>query len=190
MKKRRNMKFIISILVFTILILILPIIIKCFIIENDVFSKGSNDGWLSFFGSYVGGAFGGIGTIIALWFTRSDTKNIQDENKRLQKLQNQKEFASDIAEDVARYLADVKACFYKKEDNRRVSNEIYFLLRIKLNRVSGCDFTNNYAYSILACIKSIEKYLDDKGSDNDKFEYKCKELIEKTNLFVGILNFT
>ncbi|EMJ5758808.1 hypothetical protein ACTPDI_19565 [Clostridioides difficile] len=188
--KKENRKFIISILIFTISILIMPIIIKYFIIENDIFSEGSNDGWLSFFGSYVGGVFGGIGTIIALWFTRNDTKSIQDENKRLQKLENQKEFASGIAEDVARYLADVKVYFYQNENNRRVSNEIYFLLRIKLNRVSGCDFTNNYAYSILACIKSIEKYLDDKDSDIDKFEYKCKELIEKTNLFVGISNFT
>ena len=52
------------------------------VIENDFPSNGSNDGWLSFFGSYIGGAFSGISAIIALFVTIIQTRKIQAENKK------------------------------------------------------------------------------------------------------------
>lgn len=43
-----------------IIVVAAPFITQHFIIGSDYPSKGSNDGWLSFFGSYLGGVIGGV----------------------------------------------------------------------------------------------------------------------------------
>lgn len=80
--KRYKNKIIIAILI--VLILVAPFIIQYGVINNNFISKATNDGWALFWGSYLGGLFGGIGTLIALYITVKQTREIQDENKDIQ----------------------------------------------------------------------------------------------------------
>lgn len=43
----------------------------------------SND-WIGFFGSYVGSILGGLCTLVVMYFTRKDTRDIQKENLKIQ----------------------------------------------------------------------------------------------------------
>lgn len=43
----------------------------------------SND-WIGFFGSYVGSVLGGLCTLVVMYFTRKDTRDIQKENLKIQ----------------------------------------------------------------------------------------------------------
>jgi hypothetical protein len=79
-----------------IIIAILCIVMVPFAI--NFYTKGSNDGWLAFLGNYLGGIIGGIGTLLAVIMTTSQTRKIQsyyennekDKNKRgeLKKISN------------------------------------------------------------------------------------------------------
>lgn len=63
------------------IILILPLVLA-WLIPKQSFIKDfteSND-WIGFWGSYIGA----IVTLVVLWFTREDTRKIQNENKTLQ----------------------------------------------------------------------------------------------------------
>lgn len=63
-----------------IFIVLSPILVYFFIIENNFPSKASNDAWTSFWGSYLGG----ISTLIAVFITVKQTRDIQNENKNIQ----------------------------------------------------------------------------------------------------------
>lgn len=174
------------------IILILPLVLA-WLIPKQSFIKDfteSND-WIGFWGSYIGA----IVTLVVLWFTREDTRKIQSETKemqkesiRLEKLREQKIFAYDIAEDIAKYLAETNEYFEEEGNSRKLSKEVYFLLQIKLNRVSGFDFLDGYAYKILNIMKLIEKSIDE--SDVQKFDKYSEDLIKATKLFIGVSKST
>ena len=67
----------------TLLIIILPVVLECFIFSNEYFSKVTNDGWASFFGSYFGGVLGGTGTLVALLISTNQTDKIQKCNEEI-----------------------------------------------------------------------------------------------------------
>ncbi len=50
------------------------------ILPNKVSSVVTNDGWVSFFGNYLGDIIGGIGTLLAVLIRTKHTETIQDEN--------------------------------------------------------------------------------------------------------------
>ena len=52
------------------------------IIGNNFASKATNDGWASFFGSYLGGVLGGGATLFAVLFT-IDNNHLEYEQNRL-----------------------------------------------------------------------------------------------------------
>lgn len=71
-KNKKNQNKYLVILILLSVIIAMPIV-AMFIVENDVPSKASNDGWLSFIGSYLGGLI----TLITLYITTKDTREIQ-----------------------------------------------------------------------------------------------------------------
>lgn len=111
-KKRKNLILIIKILIliclFLILLVGLPYIINREIIGNDFFSKASNDGWVSFWGSYLGGMIGGVGTLIAVYFTIKDSKKQLDYHKKKQKKIENKERMANLCI----ITTELKMCFY------------------------------------------------------------------------------
>ncbi|MBU3103063.1 hypothetical protein [Clostridium gasigenes] len=73
-----------------IIVFILPILINIFIINNNFYSKAGNDGWISFLGSYIGGIFGGLVTLIALTKTTKQSQEYQQASFELSRgIQNQ-----------------------------------------------------------------------------------------------------
>ena len=70
------------IIVYVGLGIMIPVILKYAVFENTAYSLLSNEGWAGFLGSYVGGVFGGLGTLIAMYMTIRQTIDIQEENKK------------------------------------------------------------------------------------------------------------
>lgn len=87
-KERKNNKhkfdkiFWIVIIIYVLLGIGLALGFKYRVFELVAPSRLSNEGWASFLGSYVGGSLGGLGTLIAVYFTVKTSLDIQEENKR------------------------------------------------------------------------------------------------------------
>lgn len=69
------------IIIIVVILIILPLLIEKFIVNNEFLSKASNDGWIAFLGSYIGGIIGGMGTLIAMVVTTRETRSIQRKNE-------------------------------------------------------------------------------------------------------------
>ncbi|MBM7613848.1 hypothetical protein [Alkaliphilus hydrothermalis] len=65
----KDIKYVIGILLLMVLILPVIINITLFLPFPSTPSDLGNSEWLSFWGSYIGGAIGGIGTLLAVYFT-------------------------------------------------------------------------------------------------------------------------
>ncbi len=77
----------------------------------------SND-WIGFLGSYTGGILGGLCTLVVMYFTRKDTRDIQEENKALTlKIQEEnnynlkKQFTDELIKLIADYITDINKFF-------------------------------------------------------------------------------
>lgn len=120
MKKSNPLKAI-GIIVAILLVLLagIPLILEHFIFRHSVYSVLTNGEWASFLGSYIGGVVGGAGTLIALWVTTKETRKVQDENlnqlkedRQLSDKKERKQFADEIAKDIAAYITDISQYYY------------------------------------------------------------------------------
>ena len=117
----------VSLLVILVIIAI-PILLELLIFRNNVPSELTNGEWGSLLGSYIGGAIGGIGTLIAVFITTIETRKIQQTTLNQMKIDREtlekkerKEFADEIAGSVARYLAEINKYYY----NCRRANNLF-----------------------------------------------------------------
>lgn len=78
-------KSIIYSIIFAVGLIVLSAIIMQLIVNSDIESGASNDGWISFYGGVIGGVLGGIGTIIAVLITTIQAKNHQKDNSIITK---------------------------------------------------------------------------------------------------------
>lgn len=131
-------KIAIIVLISVFIVLILPYALEVFIFRNNAYSVLSNGEWGSFLGSYTGGALGGVGTLLAVFITTKETRKIQRENstqieneKRRIEKKERKQFADEIAKDIATYTTYISKYFetcwflgalYDKES--RLDNEL------------------------------------------------------------------
>lgn len=132
------------------LVVILPVILQYTVFANNIASNTSNDGWASFLGSYIGGVFGGGMTLAAVLISVRETRRIQQENSRENRiraarddmtnsarireiqqgndlLQKRKEciaFCNEIAELIGRYCADISQYFYDCKFEPKLANRI------------------------------------------------------------------
>ncbi len=134
-KKKLAVIIIISIFV----IAALPFVLEIAIFRNDVYSVLSNGEWGGFLGSYIGGVLGGVGTLLAVYITTKETRKIQQENstqiedeKRRNERKERKQFADEIAKDIATYITDISNYFYACRDlkqlyvkERNLNDELY-----------------------------------------------------------------
>lgn len=112
-------KIAVIIFISAFVIVVLPFVLEIAIFRNDVYSVLSNGEWGGFLGSYIGGALGGIGTLLAVYITTKETRKIQQENstqiedeKRRNERKERKQFADEIAKDIATYITDISNYFY------------------------------------------------------------------------------
>ncbi len=133
-----------------ICIVFLPFILNVIIFENNYVTKVSNDGWASFFGSYIGGVIGGIGTLVAMVITvRQTQQQIIDANEKDRQKERVNE-ANEVAKLVTSYIADVEIYYDQRkirslelEKLRKEKNYYDNLLRIWKECISDRYF-NNY----------------------------------------------
>ena len=105
----KNLNFSKSFFVLLLLALLFPVLIDFLIIANDYVSKGSNDGWLSFLGGYMGG----IATLLAVWVSRKQWQSTEQNQIR-------RELAGNIADLIGRFITNISKYFY---DNKRYLRE-------------------------------------------------------------------
>lgn len=79
MKKKLRVFFII--ILYVLSGIIISIVINCIVFNDKNGPLLSVEGWAGFLGSYVGGVLGGLGTLIAMYFTIKQAIDIQSENK-------------------------------------------------------------------------------------------------------------
>lgn len=124
-------KQILIIVIVSIMIIVLfPFMLEIIVFRNDVYSALSNGEWSGFLGSYVGGALGGIGTLLAVYITTQETrksqretvKQIEDEQKRNEK-KERKQFVDEIAKDVATYITNISKYFYANRALNRLDKD-------------------------------------------------------------------
>ena len=153
-------------------IIVIPILLNYFIVGNSYYSKASNDGWISFFGSYASSIITGIITLVVMRKTIIDgRKNLEksiEENKKLQTRNERINLTNEIATLVGEYCQDICKYYYdckdaerydrksrKLEDEKRnglLDNDEYQLKRDRLekDRVRG---NRGKAISILFIIQ-------------------------------------
>ncbi|QXE18862.1 hypothetical protein [Clostridium sp. 001] len=122
------------IIVYTVVGGILPFIFKYVIFESTDFSNLSNNEWAGFLGSYVGGILGGLGTLISVFVSVKESRDMQAENKAdtdhkiladkeerekerkaekvLEGQKERKQFADDIAVYVGKYITHISKYYY------------------------------------------------------------------------------
>ena len=112
-------KIAIIIFISIFIIIVLPFALEIIIFRNDIYSVLDNGEWSGFLGSYIGGALGGIGTLLAVYITTKETRKIQQENsiqiedeRRRNEKKERKQFSDEIAKDIATYITDISKYFY------------------------------------------------------------------------------
>lgn len=108
----------------------LPFVLEIAVFRNDVYSALSNGEWGGFLGSYIGGALGGVGTLLAVYITTKETRKIQQENSTQIKAEQErnekkdrKQFADEIAKDIARYITNISKYFYANRALERLDRD-------------------------------------------------------------------
>lgn len=82
-KKRLNIKMVLIILSLVVISVLIPLFIDNYIIGNYFPSFWSDSDWSGFLGSYIGGILGGLATLLSIYITTIETRNIE-RNKRKQ----------------------------------------------------------------------------------------------------------
>ena len=158
--------------------LIIPIIFKFSIFENPTYSLLSNDGWASFLGSYAGGALGGLGTLIAMYFTVRQTTEIQEQNKKdtdkrifQENLNRNREYNQDKTDRMIERMADEEA--RKKELRLEFADSIAELIGKYITQISNYHYASLHTETLNALQDQLhKKYV------NCELEYKdvCSKL--------------
>lgn len=189
MKNKKKIINTIAIIIafYTIVGLVLPFIFKYVIFESTAFSNLSNNEWAGFLGSYVGGILGGLGTLLSLFITVKDSRDMQAENKRdtdekirndrAEREQEQKanrlaeakkernRFTEDIAVYIGKYITDISKYYYACQNSERIHSQY--------NDVRGT--LNNIDHQILKINEEIEKH----AQNNDFSSVQYTELQQK-----------
>lgn len=133
-KKKIVNVIMVIIVIYLVVGIILPFIFKYVIFESTTFSNLSNNEWAGFLGSYVGGILGGLGTLISVFITVKESRDMQIDNKKDtdkkilddkeereaerkedKKLEGQRErrkFADDIAVYIGKYITHISKYYY------------------------------------------------------------------------------
>ena len=84
---KRRLKVIIFLSI--VVIILIPFLLEVVIFRNEAYSALTNGEWGGFLGSYIGGALGGIGTLLAVYITTKETRKIQ--KSTLQQIETDRE---------------------------------------------------------------------------------------------------
>ncbi|MBN7572799.1 hypothetical protein C1H57_23520 [Clostridium sp. 2-1] len=165
------------IIVYTVVGVILPFLFKYAVFESAAFSNLSNNEWAGFLGSYVGGILGGLGTLISVFVTVKESRDIQAENKsdtdkkilkdkderekerkeekELEEQKERKQFADDISVYVGKYITHI--------------SKYYYAARRAEDLDSAYRDANDKLKKIENKLVNLNKEIDKVGIDSDEF---------------------
>lgn len=88
----------------------------CVVFGNQEPSSITNGEWSGFLGSFIGGIVSGIGTLLAVYITTRQTREIQNYSINQTEIERRKKFTDEIALLVSDYVTD-SDIFYKSHFN-------------------------------------------------------------------------
>lgn len=138
----------------------LPFAFKYNIFKSTAYSNLTNNEWIGFLGSYVGGILGGLGTLISVYYTVKTSVDMQkEENERRN---------AEISEEHKRRDLEIQAENERKERDERVkfTGEIATLVGEYLTSITNYHFMN-------VEIERKEKEIAD--SDKKLYDLKMQE---------------
>lgn len=121
--KRGNLNvkktIIIIILLSIFFVFLTPFVLELVVFRSNMHSALTNGEWGGFLGSYIGGTFGGIGTLLAVYVTTKETRKVQkdtskqiEDERKLTAKKHRKLFADEIAVKIAKYIAEIGVYHY------------------------------------------------------------------------------
>lgn len=154
-------------------VFVIPFLLEFLVFRNDISSVLSNAEWAGFFGSFIGGILGGTGTLLAVYFTTKETRNIQknmseqiEGDRALISRRERKRFADEVAEIISKYIADISLYVYGCRTLKSLYN----------NKNNAKEELNIIEGELRHFIKSVEK------SDNTYYnDVKMNTLKNKEN---------
>lgn len=109
----------------------MPFALEWLVFRNNTYSVLSNGEWGGFLGSYIGGVIGGLGTLLAVYITTKETREIQkstlqqiEKDRKLNARNERKQFANEIAESIAKYISEISVYFYGCRTIERLNNNL------------------------------------------------------------------
>lgn len=171
-----------------------PVVFEHLIFRNRFYSAVSNDAWASFLGSYVGGAIGGIGTLIAMMVTLKETRRIQAENnddiekeKKYRLYVEKKNFTDSVIELVSKFIVNVNMYWELTGEIRGSEDDLKSLMNKReqlYSEVKSKDSTlRNATYGNIPYTSDICD-LDEKRRELTNCDYeiiKCKQTLDNKN---------
>lgn len=135
------------IIIYTVIGIILPFVFKFVIFESTEFSNLTNNEWAGFLGSYVGGILGGLGTLISVFITVKESRDMQIENKKdtdqkiledkaeremqrkedkiLEAQREKRQFVDDIAVYIGKYITHISKYYYTSRWAENLNSSFY-----------------------------------------------------------------
>lgn len=118
------------------LICLFPLALELLFTRGGFSSALTQGEWAGFLGSYVGGALGGVGTLLAVYITTRETRKVQQETAAQTRQRQEKEeklerkrFSDALASDIAAYIAAISNFFYDNRTFARLEQEREPLVR-------------------------------------------------------------
>lgn len=171
--------------VFVIIAIVLPILLEYIIFRNSIVSVLSNGEWSSFLGSFLGGIIGGVGTLMAVYITTKETRNIQEEtnnsieaDRKARRWSEKKEFVNQITIFMGEYIADISAWFYANRFVERLENEKHEFTK-KIDELDS-ELIKEHE-SIESCPESGNDFIISTSYKIEKLNIKKSKLIMKKN---------
>ena len=171
MMSKKRIVFIIIIVV--CIVIAVPFALEGFVFRNNVNSVLSNGEWGGFLGSYIGGALGGLGTLLAVYVTTKETREIQkntllqiEKDRELNARNERKKFADEVSESIAKYIAEISAYFYDcraleglEKDKRNARNELD-RINCKIQHLCKTEQQNNDISHIEVEVNELKQKID------------------------------
>ena len=191
----------------SVIIVLFPVVLQFIFFPSQVPSNISNEAWASFFGSYIGGIFGGVGTIWAVLISTGQTEKIQKENNENDNkkymdhrveifnqrnadrenvmIQLRESFCNDIVSTMGKYYSDINkyATLARRigesySADRSISIQCHFILH---SRLDGIDS----AKPLLEKLDYIHRISGDENVILINFFKESKMLLRETTNFVN-----
>ncbi|MFS1088317.1 putative phage abortive infection protein [Enterococcus casseliflavus] len=154
---KKNKKFITWALIITLIII--PLVIQG-VINWDTMNNGSDDGWLGFWGGYLGSIIGVVGTLIAIQIQLSNEKKRFDKELSEEKKARRSEQVDNTFFNLLLLFNDQKNTLLKDNNHfEKLSGNIYRSSIVQLKRM-GIDKFYDSSQALIIILDNMIKEFD------------------------------